>query len=82
MLTSCIRIRPIEEFLVIFAMVSSTIIDQEDSPVVPMNPSRTGELGQPQVPRDVLKPELHTRRVISMSTVINGLADGIHAAEA
>ena len=72
----------IEEFLVIFAMVSSTIIDQEDFARCAYESLEDGvNLGNLKYREMFFNPTLHTRRGISMATVINGLTDGIHAAE-
>lgn len=72
----------IEEFLVIFAMVSSTIIDQEDFARCAYESLEDGvNLGNLKYREMFFNPTLHTRRGIAMSTVMNGLVEGIHAAE-
>ena len=72
----------IEEFLVIFAMVSSTIVDRDDFARCAYESLEDGvTLGNLKYREMFFNPTLHTRRGIPMATVIGGLADGIQAAE-
>jgi adenosine deaminase len=71
----------IEEFLVIFGLVSSTLIDREDFARVAYESLEDGvRLGNLKYREMFFNPTLHTRRGIPMSTVINGIADGMRAA--
>jgi adenosine deaminase len=72
----------IEEFLVIFAMVSSTLIDREDFARCAYESLEDGvKLGNLKYREMFFNPTLHTRRGIPVATVMGGLADGIHSAE-
>jgi adenosine deaminase len=72
----------IVEFLEIFRMVSSTIIDREDFARCAYESLEDGvTLGNLKYREMFFNPTLHTRRGIPMATVIGGLVDGIHAAE-
>ncbi len=71
----------IYEFLKIFGMVSSTLIDRADFARCAYESLQDGvELGNLRYREMFFNPTLHTRRGIPMRTVINGLADGIRAA--
>jgi adenosine deaminase len=72
----------IVEFLVIFGMVSSTIIDREDFARCAYESLEDGaRLGNLKYREMFFNPTLHTRRGVPMATVIGGLVDGMHAAE-
>jgi adenosine deaminase len=72
----------IVEFLVIFGMVSSTIVDREDFARCAYESLEDGaRLGNLKYREMFFNPTLHTRRGVPMATIIGGLADGIHAAE-
>ncbi len=72
----------IVEFLVIFGMVSSTIIDREDFARCAYESLEDGaRLGNLKYREMFFNPTLHTRRGVATGTVIGGLVDGIHAAE-
>src|SRR5258708_35740260 len=72
----------IVEFLVIFGMVSSTIIDREDFARCAYESLEDGmRLGNLKYREMFFNPTLHTRRGVAMATVIGGLVDGMHAAE-
>ncbi|MGA8295854.1 MAG: adenosine deaminase [Acidimicrobiales bacterium] len=72
----------IEEFLVIFGMVSSTLIDREDFARAAYESLEDGvRFGNLKYREMFFNPTLHTRRGIAMSTVINGIADGVRDAE-
>jgi len=72
----------IVEFLTIFRMVSSTIIDREDFARCAYESLEDGvQLGNLKYREMFFNPTLHTRRGVPMATVIGGLIDGIHAAE-
>jgi adenosine deaminase len=72
----------IYEFLVIFGMVSSTIIDREDFARCAYESLEDGvKLGNLRYREMFFNPTLHTRRGVPMATVIDGLIDGIRAAE-
>jgi adenosine deaminase len=72
----------IVEFLEIFALVSSTIIDRDDFARCAYESLEDGvQLGNLKYREMFFNPTLHTRRGIPMQTVIGGLVDGIHAAE-
>ena len=71
----------IYEFLKIFAMVSSTLIDQEDFARAAYESIEDGvKLGNLRYREMFFNPTLHTRRGIPYETVVNGLVDGIQAA--
>jgi adenosine deaminase len=73
----------IYEFLVIFGMVSSTLIDQDDFARVAYEAMEDGHrLGNLRYREMFFNPTLHTRRGVPMKTVVDGLADGLNAAEA
>jgi adenosine deaminase len=73
----------IYEFLKIFAMVSSTLIDQEDFARAAYESIEDGvTLGNLKYREMFFNPTLHTKRGIPYKTVVDGLVDGIRAAEA
>ena len=70
------------EFLSIFGMVSSTIIDRDDFARAAYESLEDGVvLGNLRYREMFFNPTLHTRRGVPISTVLAGLADGIEAAE-
>jgi adenosine deaminase len=72
----------IYEFLKIFGMVSSTLIDREDFARVSYETLEDGvNLGNLQYREMFFNPTLHTRRGVKYATVVDGLVDGIRAAE-
>lgn len=72
----------IYEFLEIFAMVSSTLIDAEDFARVAYESLQDGaRLGNLVYREMFFNPTLHTRRGVPYATVIDGLVDGIRSAE-
>jgi adenosine deaminase len=72
----------IYEFLKIFAMVSSTLIDREDFARAAYESIEDGvRLGNLKYREMFFNPTLHTRRGIPYATVVDGLVDGIRAAE-
>jgi adenosine deaminase len=72
----------IYEFLVIFAMVSSTLIDREDFARAAYESIEDGfKLGNLRYREMFFNPTLHTKRGVPYSTVVAGLVDGIRAAE-
>jgi adenosine deaminase len=73
----------IYEFLEIFRLVNSTVVDREDFARVAYETLEDGvKLGNLQYREMFFNPTLHTPRGVPMATVIDGLIDGIHAAEA
>jgi adenosine deaminase len=73
----------IYEFLKIFAMVSSTLIDQEDFARTSYESIEDGvKLGNLKYREMFFNPTLHTKRGVPYKTVVDGLVDGTHAAEA
>lgn len=73
----------IYEFLKIFAMVSSTLIDQEDFARACYESIEDGaKLGNLKYREMFFNPTLHTNRGIPYKTVVDGLVDGARAAEA
>ena len=73
----------IYEFLEIFAMVSSTLIDRDDFARAAYESLEDGvELGNLKYREMFFNPTLHTRRGIAYETVVDGLIDGIRSAEA
>jgi adenosine deaminase len=73
----------IYEFLVIFGMVSSTLIDREDFARAAYESLADGvQLGNLKYREMFFNPTLHTRRGVAMETVLQGLADGIKDAKA
>ncbi len=72
----------IYEFLKIFGMVSSTLIDREDFARVSYETLEDGvNLGNLKYREMFFNPTLHTRRGVKYATVVDGLVDGIRAAE-
>ena len=72
----------IYEFLKIFALVSSTLIDQEDFARASYESIEDGvKLGNLKYREMFFNPTLHTSRGVPYKTVVDGLVDGIHAAE-
>jgi adenosine deaminase len=72
----------IYEFLEIFALVSSTLIDREDFARAAYESLADGvTLGNLKYREMFFNPTLHTRRGIPLATVVDGLIDGIRAAE-
>jgi adenosine deaminase len=72
----------IYEFLKIFAMVSSTLRDQEDFARTAYEAIEDGvQLGNLKYREMFFNPTLHTRRGVPYKTVVDGLVDGIHQAE-
>ena len=72
----------IYEFLKIFAMVSSTLIDQEDFARAAYESIEDGvKLGNLRYREMFFNPTLHTKRGVPYGTVVDGLVDGIRAAE-
>lgn len=72
----------IYEFLKIFAMVSSTLIDQEDFARTAYESIEDGvKLGNLRYREMFFNPTLHTKRDVPYATVVAGLVDGIRAAE-
>jgi adenosine deaminase len=72
----------IYEFLKIFAMVSSTLIDQDDFARAAYESIEDGvKLGNLRYREMFFNPTLHTKRGIPYARVVDGLVDGIRAAE-
>jgi adenosine deaminase len=72
----------IYEFLKIFGMVSSTLIDQEDFARAAFESIEDGvRLGNLHYREMFFNPTLHTRRGVPYTTVVDGLIDGIKEAE-
>jgi len=72
----------IYEFLKIFAMVSSTLIDREDFARAAYESIEDGvTLGNLKYREMFFNPTLHTKRGIPYDRVVDGLVDGIQAAE-
>ena len=72
----------IYEFLKIFGMVSSTLIDREDFARAAYESIEDGvKLGNLKYREMFFNPTLHTRRGVQYATVVDGLVDGIRAAE-
>lgn len=73
----------IYEFLTIFAMVSSTVIDREDFARIAYETLEDGvRLGNLVYREMFFNPTLHTGRGVAYATVVDGLVDGIQAAQA
>lgn len=73
----------IYEFLTIFALVSSTLIDRDDFARAAYESIEDGAtLGNLKYREMFFNPTLHTKRGIPYATVVDGLVDGIRAAEA
>src|SRR5262249_11527837 len=72
----------IYEFLKIFAMVSSTLIDREDFARTATESIEDGaRRGNLRYREMFFNPTLHTKRGIPYQRVVDGLVDGIRAAE-
>lgn len=72
----------IYQFLEIFALVSSTLIDREDFARTAYESLADGaELGNLRYREMFFNPTLHTRRGVPMATCVEGLVEGIRAAE-
>ena len=72
----------IYEFLKIFGMVSSTLIDREDFARAAFESIEDGiELGNLKYREMFFNPTLHTTRGIPYPTIVDGLIDGIREAE-
>lgn len=72
----------IYEFLKIFAMVSSTLIDREDFARAAYESIEDGvKLGNLRYREMFFNPTLHTKRGVPYATVVDGLVDGIRSAE-
>jgi adenosine deaminase len=72
----------IYEFLKIFAIVSSTLIDQEDFARAAYESIEDGvKLGNLKYREMFFNPTLHTGRGVPYKTVVHGLVDGIHQAQ-
>ncbi len=72
----------IYEFLKIFGMVSSTLRDQDDFARTAYESIEDGvKLGNLKYREMFFNPTLHTRRGVPYATVVDGLIDGIRAAE-
>jgi adenosine deaminase len=72
----------IYEFLTIFGLVSSTLVDREDFARCAYESLEDGvKLGHLRYREMFFNPTLHTRRGVAMATVVDGLIDGIRAAE-
>jgi adenosine deaminase len=73
----------IYEFLEIFRLVNSTVIDREDFARVAYESLEDGvQLGNLKYREMFFNPTLHTTRGVPMATIIDGLIDGMRAAEA
>ena len=73
----------IYEFLEIFRLVNSTVIDREDFARMAYESLEDGvTLGNLRYREMFFNPTLHTPRGVAMATVIDGLIDGCRAAEA
>jgi adenosine deaminase len=72
----------IYEFLEIFRLVNSTVIDRDDFARVAYESLEDGvELGNLKYREMFFNPTLHTTRDVPMATIIDGLIDGAKAAE-
>jgi adenosine deaminase len=73
----------IYEFLEIFRLVNSTVIGRDDFARVAYESLEDGvRLGNLRYREMFFNPTLHTTRGVAMATVVDGLVDGIRAAEA
>src|SRR5690242_795437 len=73
----------IYEFLEIFRMVNSTVIDQGDFARIAYESLEDGvRLGNLRYREMFFNPTLHTTRGVAMRTIIDGLIDGCRQAEA
>src|SRR5689334_10024223 len=72
----------IYEFLQIFRLVNSTVIDRDDFARVAYESLEDGvKLGNLKYREMFFNPTLHTTRDVPFKTVVDGLIDGIRAAE-
>src|SRR5689334_1017405 len=72
----------IYEFLEIFRLVNSTVIDRDDFARIAYESLEDGvTLGNLKYREMFFNPTLHTIRGVSMATVVDGLIDGARAAE-
>jgi len=72
----------IYDFLEIFRLVNSTVIDREDFARVAYETLQDGvELGNLKYREMFFNPTLHTTRGVPMATIVDGFVDGIRAAE-
>jgi adenosine deaminase len=72
----------IYEFLEIFQLVNSTVIEQGDFARIAYESLEDGvKLGNLKYREMFFNPTLHTKRGVKMSTVIDGLIEGCRAAE-
>src|ERR1044072_7207633 len=72
----------IYEFLKIFALVSSTLIDRDDFARTAYESLEDGvRLGTLKSREMFFNPTLHTKRGVPYETVVDGLVDGIQDAE-
>jgi adenosine deaminase len=73
----------IYEFLEIFRLVNSIVIDRDDFARVAYESLEDGvQLGNLKYREMFFNPTLHTTRGVPMATIIDGLIDGLRAAEA
>jgi adenosine deaminase len=72
----------IYEFLEIFRLVNSTVIEREDFARIAYESLEDGaKLGNLKYREMFFNPTLHTTRGVAMSTIIDGLIDGCRSAE-
>ena len=72
----------IYEFLEIFRLVNSTVIERDDFARIAYESLEDGvKLGNLKYREMFFNPTLHTTRGVAMSTIIDGLIDGCRAAE-
>jgi adenosine deaminase len=72
----------IYEFLEIFGLVSSALVDRDDFSRAAYESLADGvSLGNLRYREMFFNPTLHTRRAVPMATCVDGLIDGIHAAK-
>jgi adenosine deaminase len=73
----------IYEFLEIFRLVNSTVVERDDFARVAYESIEDGaRAGNLRYREMFFNPTLHTTRGVPMATVVDGLIDGCHAAEA
>src|SRR5262245_50504280 len=73
----------IYEFLEIFRLVNSTVVDRDDFARIAYESIEDGHrLGNLKYREMFFNPTLHTTRGVAMPTIIDGLIDGMRAAEA
>src|SRR5258706_3732418 len=72
----------IYEFLEIFRLVNSTVVDRDDFARIAYESLEDGvKLGNLKYREMFFNPTLHTTRGVNMATIIDGLIDGCRAAE-